>query len=121
MKVVRLFFLIALLVSSKFVLGQFQDTLTYPYKITGIIRDENGNPVPGANIVSPGDGNMQVSDAVGKYFAYIYSPKTPAIFSSYKFSSVQFCPDGRTYVDIVLIRQTGLKSKRKKKESYKCP
>ena len=94
MKVVRLLFLIALLVSNKFASGQSKDSLIYPYKITGIIRDENGNPLPGANINSPGDGNMQVSDAAGKYFAYIYSPKTPVIFSYYKFVSVRFCPDG---------------------------
>ena len=85
----------------------------------GIIRDEKGNPLQGANIVSPGDGNMQVSDTDGKYCAYIYGPKTPVVFSYYKFSNVQYCPDGRTSVDIVLVRQKSSKSKRRK--SYTCP
>jgi hypothetical protein len=99
--------------------AQSQDTLSYPYKIIGIIRDDHGNPLQGVNIASPGDGNMQISDIDGKYFAHIYGPKTPVIFSYYKFVSVLYCPDGRTNVDIVLIPEKRSKSKKKKK--YTCP
>jgi hypothetical protein len=118
MKGVRIILIILLIGSNKFLFGQSLDTLSYPYQITGTIRDINGNPMPGVNIVSPGDGNMQVSDIDGKYFAYIYSPKTQVVFSYYKFSSVQYCPDGRTIVDIVLVPQK--RSKSNKKKSYPC-
>lgn len=121
MKAVRLYFLVFLLGSGKIVFGQSQDSLSYPYKITGTIRDANGNPLPGVNIVSPGDANMQVSDVDGKYYAYIYGPKTSVVFSYFKFARVHYCPDGRTSVDIVLIPQRRLKSKRKDKGSYTCP
>jgi hypothetical protein len=133
MKGVRIIFLILLIASNKFLFGQSQDTLSYPYKITGTIRDISGNPMPGVNIVSPGDGNRQVSDIDGKYYAYIYGPKMSVIFSCYKFSSVKYCPDGRTKVDIVLSPEKvtwvkrlkwrigyPLRSKKKKRESYSC-
>ena len=113
--------------------AQSQDTLTYPYKITGTVYDDKGNPLPGANIVSPGDGNMQTSDIDGKYYANIYGPNTAVVFSCYKFSSVLYCPDGRNKIDIVLSHEKGwwfkkmtwrigylFKSKREKRAGYSC-
>jgi hypothetical protein len=118
-RAIRSFFLTFYLGVNGFAFAQSPDTLSYPYRITGTIRDDDGNALAGVNIVSPGDGNMQVSGLDGKYFAYIYGPKTPVIFSCYKFSSVLYCPDSRTSVDIVLVRQKGSKSKKKKR--YTCP
>ena len=84
-----------------------QDTVTYPYRITGTIYDNHGNPFPGVNILSAGDGNRQISDLEGKYYAYIYNQNTAVVFSYYKFVSVQHCPDGRIEVDIVLAPEKG--------------
>lgn len=83
--------------------GQSQNPLAYPYKITGVIMDNEGNPLSGVSIMSPGDVNWQISDNEGRYYAHINSPKTPVIFSCQNFSSALYCPDGRIVVDITLI------------------
>ena len=111
--------------------AQLGDSLTYPYKITGTIYDSRGNPLPGVNVVSHGDGNMQVSDGDGKYYAFIYGPQTAVLFSYLRFSTLQYCPDGRTTVDIVLTpdesswfkkftRRIGYLFKSKEKRLAKC-
>ena len=106
--------------SGKPLFGQSADSLSYPYKIEGIIRDDRGNPLASANIVSKGDGNLQVSNAEGKYYATVYNSKTEVMFMYYRYSSFLFCPDGRTNVDIVLKRQKGWK-KNKVYKSITCP
>lgn len=82
--------------------GQSEDSVSYPYTIKGTIFDHEGNPLSGVNIISAGDGNMQVSDHEGRYYATIYNRNTAVIFSYYKFSSTKYCPIGRMDVDIVL-------------------
>lgn len=115
MKAVYFSFLIMLLVSTEVVFGQAKDSLTYPYKITGVVRDTRGNLLPGTNIISPNNENMQVADAEGKYFANINSPSTVVNFSFMGFRSFQFVPDRRTNVDIVLSRKIWRRSKMKSK------
>ncbi|HEY0654904.1 MAG TPA: hypothetical protein VGD65_17320, partial [Chryseosolibacter sp.] len=115
MKSIGIFVLMFLVAPGKSAHAQSADTLTYPYKITGIVRDNNGNPLAGANVLSPGDANMQISDINGNYYAYIYSPTTSVVFSYYRYTSVQYCPDGRTRVDIVLSPKKLLQLRRKRK------
>ncbi|MBT31686.1 MAG: hypothetical protein CMO01_18675 [Thalassobius sp.] len=85
--------------------AQSQDTLAYPYKITGHIYDELGNAMPGVSIVSKGDGNHQLSDFEGKYHATIYNSNTIIYFMVFNYSNVEYIPDGRTEIDITLISE----------------
>ena len=98
---------VCLMICCQFACSQAVDTISYPYKIHGVIYDEIGNPMPGVNIVSPGDGNRQVSNIRGEYYAHIYSSQTAVVFTYPKFENVQFCPDGRLVVDIVLVPTKG--------------
>lgn len=93
--------------------AQSQDTLAYPYKITGYIYDELGNAMPGVSIISKGDGNHQLSDFDGKYYATIYNSNTIIYFMALNYSTVEFTPDGRTGIDITLIpeKKSWLKKK----------
>ena len=83
--------------------SQAFDSLTYPYKIHGIVKDSLGNPLPGVNVLSKGDGNQQVSNLDGEFYAYIYNEKTEVIFALPDYSIVSYYPDGRLEVDITLI------------------
>lgn len=98
----RVFQFTSLILFSQAVNAQSVDSLSYPYKIYGIIYDESGEPFPGVNIVSSGDGNQQISNIKGEYHAHIYSSRTAVIFSYPKFENVLYCPDGSLNVDIVL-------------------
>ncbi|MEM6376646.1 MAG: hypothetical protein AAF705_00400 [Bacteroidota bacterium] len=95
--------LLFLLVWLNAAVGQSTDTLSYPYQIRGFVLDTEGNPLIGVSVLSPGDGNHQVSGIDGGYYAYIYSPNTPVLFDyGEKYTKVFYCPDERREVNIVL-------------------
>lgn len=87
---------------SQFASSQAFDSLSYPYKIHGVISDDSGNSLPGVNVVSPGDGNHQVSNINGEYYAHIYTSKTQVVFSLPDYSMFEYYPDGRLEVNVVL-------------------
>ena len=99
----RVIQVVCLVLLSRYVSSQMVDSLSYPYTIHGVVADTLGNPLPGVNVLSKGDGNQQVSNRDGEYFAHIYNEDTEVIFALPDYSFVSYYPDGRLKVDITLI------------------
>ena len=57
-------------------------------KISGVIIDDTGMPIPGANVIEKGTKNSVSSDFDGKYSINISSSKSELIFSFIGYESL---------------------------------
>lgn len=71
-------------------------------KVTGVIKDTNGDPIIGANIVVKGTTNGTISDIDGN-FSLEANPVSILQISFIGYSSQEVTLDGKTNLDIVLI------------------
>lgn len=73
-KKISIFLLLLLFTGMQFVLGQTE-------RITGIITEENGTPIPGANVLLKGTKTGTISDINGSYSMLVAGIKGTLIFS----------------------------------------
>ena len=71
-------------------------------KVTGTITDENGNPMPGVNILVEANSLGVISDVNGKYSIEIPDPNTVLIFSFIGYNPEKVPVSGRVVIDIKL-------------------
>ncbi|MDP2856077.1 MAG: SusC/RagA family TonB-linked outer membrane protein [bacterium] len=72
-------------------------------KITGIVTDENGSPMPGVNIQVEGTTFGTISDASGKYSINIPNDNAVLIFSFIGYNTQKVSATGRTIIEITLV------------------
>lgn len=106
MMMFRIILLVGVIASCLFASSQTVNTLSYPCVISGTVFDENGKPLPGANVNIPGTPNGIISDLEGNYILQIPNEHTPVFFSYLGYETVIYCPDNRIKVDIVLSTKT---------------
>ena len=70
-------------------------------QISGVVRDEAGEPVPGANIVEEGTSNGTISDANGRYSLLVQDDAT-LVFSFIGYVNQIIKVGGRSVIDITL-------------------
>ncbi len=87
----------------------------FSVQVSGKITDQNGEPLPGANIVEKGTTNGTTSDADGKFSLSIMGENSVLIFSFIGYTSqeipvgsqtsfsIQLQPDTRTLSEVVVV------------------
>lgn len=73
------------------------------HPVNGVITDENGQPLPGANIIEKGTSNGTQSDFDGKFSINVSSPKAILVISYLGFKSQEIEVVGKTSKQIVMI------------------
>lgn len=91
---IRGLLVICLLTCSNIVFAQQQ--------ISGVIKDEQGQPLPGANVLLKGTSNGVTTDAVGKFAIETTSPQDVLVISFIGYASQEIVVGNQTTFDIVL-------------------
>ena len=76
------------------------------FTVAGKIRDENGAPVPGANVLLKGTTMGTTSDANGDYTLVIPDNGGTLVFSFIGFATQEVEVGGRSVIDITLVADT---------------
>lgn len=75
-------------------------------KITGIIKDEKNQPLPGANVLEKGTKNAIQTDIDGKFSIVVDSPNAILVVSYLGFTTQEVALKEQTSVNITLIENT---------------
>jgi len=70
--------------------------------ITGKVTDEDGNPLPGVNILIKGTSTGTITDANGNYSIEVDDPNAALVFSFIGFTSQEVQISGREIINITL-------------------
>lgn len=70
--------------------------------VQGIVKDENGNPIPGVNVLEEGTQNGVVTDLEGKYNIIVSSEEAVLVFSFVGYLSESVIVGSQTRIDITL-------------------
>ncbi|MCX2743491.1 von Willebrand factor type A domain-containing protein [Mangrovivirga sp. M17] len=79
-----------------------------PHKVTGVVTDENGQGIPGVNVVEKGTTNGTVTDIYGAYELTISGKHSVLTFSSVGYKTQEVKVKGKNEIDITL-KQDGTK------------
>ncbi|MGC8804194.1 MAG: carboxypeptidase-like regulatory domain-containing protein, partial [Bacteroidales bacterium] len=74
--------------------------------VTGTVKDKNGTPMPGVNVVSKGTTVGVVTDVNGSYRIRLTDGNATLVFSFVGYKSVEQAVAGRTNIDVVLEEET---------------
>ena len=72
------------------------------FKVSGTVKDQNGELLFGVNIIEEGTLNGTVTDLEGKYSFQLINPNSKIIFSYIGYATAIIQAEGRTTVDVVL-------------------
>src|SRR3989304_4554951 len=70
--------------------------------VTGTVIDENGQPLPGVNIIEKGTSNGTVSDINGK-FSMAVNEKATLVFNFIGYESEEVKVEGKTVINVQLL------------------
>jgi outer membrane receptor protein involved in Fe transport len=71
--------------------------------ITGTIKDENGEPFPGVNVVIKGTSIGTTSDTNGKYSLAVEDDNATLVISFVGYATQEVAVSGRTQIDLVMV------------------
>lgn len=74
--------------------------------VRGRVLDDEGNPVPGVNVIMRGTSNGTVTDANGEYSMVVPNEHATLVFSFIGYSSQEVYVDGRNTLDLNLSPDT---------------
>jgi TonB-dependent starch-binding outer membrane protein SusC len=72
-------------------------------EIKGTVTDENGDPLPGVNILIEGTQQGVISDVSGHYSIEVPQPNSVLVFSYIGFNSERIETEGKSVIDVSLI------------------
>lgn len=75
-------------------------------KVSGIVRDQTGEPLPGVNIVVVGTNTGTITDIDGAFSLNVTNDKAVLKFSLIGFASKEVALKGKTVIDVVLSEDT---------------
>ena len=75
----------------------------YAFAVSGTVRSEAGEVIPGVNVLVKGTSNGTVTDAAGKYSLSVSDENVTLVFSFIGYRSQEIAISGRSIVDIALI------------------
>ncbi|AXT59882.1 TonB-dependent receptor [Aquimarina sp. AD10] len=70
--------------------------------VTGVIRDADGSPLPGVNIIEKGTSNGATTDFDGKYSIDVSNAESILIFSYVGFNTQEISVNSKTVIDVTL-------------------
>lgn len=71
-------------------------------KVSGVISDQNGDPIPFASVVVKGTSTGTAADADGNFSISVPSAKSVLVFSSIGFANEEVAPNGKTKINVTL-------------------
>lgn len=71
-------------------------------RVSGQVKDENGQGFPGVNVIVKGTSNGTVTDADGKFELDVPNASSTLVFSFVGYAQTEFALTGQSTVDIVL-------------------
>lgn len=74
----------------------------FQQRITGIVTDANGLPLPGASVLEKGTGNGTMTDMDGKYQIDISNPDAVLVFSYVSFKTMEIPVANQTTINATL-------------------
>lgn len=74
----------------------------YAFQVSGTIRNESGESMPGVNVVEKGTTNGTVSDADGRYALSVSAEDATVVFSFIGYTTIEVAVNGRTFIDVTL-------------------
>lgn len=74
--------------------------------INGVVKDKNGEPIIGANIVEKGTTNGIITDLDGKYTLTVKDPKAILVFSYIGYQSQEITVGSKRSIDVTLAEDT---------------
>ncbi|MEN8247992.1 MAG: TonB-dependent receptor [Bacteroidota bacterium] len=74
-----------------------------PQAITGTVSDENGNPIPGVNIIIKGTTQGAISDADGNYTIHVDDPDVTLVFSFIGMLTQEVQVGNQTEINITMV------------------
>ncbi len=77
--------------------------LTYDIRVSGIVTDEKGGPLPGVNVIIKGTTIGTTTDVNGKYTLEISDPNAVLVFSFIGFTTQEVTVGNQTAIDVMLI------------------
>lgn len=76
------------------------------YQISGTIKDEVGQPLPGANILEKGTSNGTQSDFDGKFFLSLKNKNSTLVISYLGYQTREIVIDSQSNINVVLTEDT---------------
>ena len=76
--------------------------LFQPPKITGVVTDENGQPLPGVTVMEKGTSNGTITNDKGEYTISVSAPDAVLVFSFIGMKAQELPIDNKTIIDISL-------------------
>lgn len=71
--------------------------------VTGVVRDDSSNPLPGVNILVKGTTTGTISDSDGRYSLSVPNENAVLVFTFIGYSDQEVAVGGRTTVDVSMI------------------
>lgn len=76
------------------------DQIEAQFAVSGIIRDENNDPLPGATLLEKGTANGTVTDVEGRYTINVSDEKAILIISFLGYAQEEIAVNGRSVIDV---------------------
>ncbi len=96
---IKLLLLLAMLISVTSLWSQ-------DLKVTGTIKDQKGNPVPGVNVVVKGTSTGVISDFNGNFSVRVPDANATLVFSFIGYKTIELPLGGKTTVDVMMEEET---------------
>jgi TonB-linked SusC/RagA family outer membrane protein len=77
--------------------------VSYQLSITGTVRSQGGEPIPGVNILQKGTTNGTTTDADGKYSIVVPEGDAVLVFSFIGYATQEVTINGRSVIDVGLV------------------
>lgn len=73
------------------------------FPVTGTVRDESGNPMPGVNILQKGTTIGTTTNAEGKYSLSVFDENAVLVFSFIGYTTQEIAVTGRSNLDVIMV------------------
>lgn len=77
--------------------------LTYAVQVSGRVTDDQGQPIPGVNVIIKGTTNGTTTDMDGRYTIDVAGEDATLVFSFIGFTSQEIVVGNRTSIDVTLL------------------
>lgn len=76
--------------------------------VSGVIQDQNGDPLIGASILEQGTGNGTISEVNGNFTLRVRSPQSVLVVSFVGYVTQQITPGGRSQLSVAMVEDSKL-------------
>jgi len=85
----------------------FMPCLSYGQTITGVVRDQHADILPGITVVVKGTTITSITNATGNFTIKVPSPNSILRFTGVGFEPQEIYPEGKNFIEVRMAVQTG--------------